>query len=115
MDTLPEDMEVLWGLYHDDTIGEQVKVAIVATGFDKVREKQDAEEKSETIKRLWEMYYPDSHKPAEADQSDVQTCDEEVEEYEDSVTEDATSDRRGRRQTWYKSLWEFVKTSLEEE
>lgn len=116
MDTLPEDMEVLWGLYHDDTIGEQVKVAIVATGFDKAREqKQNAEEKSETIKRLWEMYYPDSHKPAEADQSDVQTREEEVDDIEDSVTEDAASDRGGRKQTWYKSLWEFVKTSLEEE
>ena len=116
MDTLPEDIEVLWGLYHDDTIGEQVKVAIVATGFDKAREqKQNAEEKSETIKRLWEMYYPDFHKPAEADQSDVQTREEEVDDIEDSVTEDAASDRGGRKQTWYKSLWEFVKTSLEEE
>ena len=115
MDTLPEDMEVLWGLYHDDTIGEQVKVAIVATGFDKVRERQNAEEKSETIKRLWETYYPDPLKPAETNPSDVQTCNEGLKENEDSATKDAASNRGDRKQTWLKRLWEFLKTSLEED
>lgn len=38
MDTLSDDLEVLWGLYSDDTLGQQVKVAIVATGFDSERD-----------------------------------------------------------------------------
>ena len=110
MDTLPEDMEVLWGLYHDDTIGEQVKVAIVATGFDKVRDqKQNAEEKSETIKKLWEMYYPET-KHSEANK-------EEGKYEEELVSEDTTtaSDWREKGQNWFRSLWDFVKQSLEEE
>ena len=77
MDTLPEDLEVLWGLYPDDTIGDQVKVAVVATGFDKARQQKDSE-KSESVKKLWEMYYPEP-KPLEQ---------EEAESLEDSPEEE---------------------------
>ena len=107
MDTLPEDLEVLWGLYPDDTIGDQVKVAVVATGFDKARQQKDSE-KSENVKKLWEMYYPEP-KPLEQ---------EEAEPLEDSPEEEEEESLVGwkeRGQSWFKSFVEFMKKSLEEE
>ncbi|MBR4130165.1 MAG: cell division protein FtsZ [Bacteroidaceae bacterium] len=107
MDTLPEDLEVLWGLYPDDTIGDQVKVAVVATGFDKARQQKDSE-KSENVKKLWDMYYPEP-KPLEQ---------EEAEPLEDSPEEEEEEPLVGwkeRGQSWFKSFVEFMKKSLEEE
>ena len=120
MDTLPEDLEVLWGLYHDDTIGEQVKVAVVATGFDKVREQKDeAEEKSENIKRLWELYYPDP-KPATPTEPNLQETEtpieeEPCEEPPISETESISSGWKKKGQSWFNNFVEFVKSNLEED
>jgi cell division protein FtsZ len=44
MDDLAPNIEVLWGLYRDNTLGEDVKVTLIATDF----EKGDA---SDTAKR----------------------------------------------------------------
>ena len=112
MDTLPEDLEVLWGLYPDDTIGDQVKVAVVATGFDKAREQKETEERSENVKKLWEMYYPD-HKA----HNQEETVSQEVtpnEENSESVEDDA-SGWKHKSHSWFNSFVEFMKRSLEEE
>ncbi|EKU87449.1 FtsZ/tubulin family protein [Bacteroides oleiciplenus] len=37
MDDLSLDIEVLWGLYSDNTLEDDVKVVIIATGFDDER------------------------------------------------------------------------------
>lgn len=37
MDDLSPDIEVLWGLYPDNTLEDDVKVAIIAMGFDDER------------------------------------------------------------------------------
>lgn len=122
MDTLPEDLEVLWGLYHDDTIGEQVKVAVVATGFDKVREHKDGEEeKNENIKRLWELYYPNA-KPAslteeslpDAGSASGEEQDEDASE-SDSVDTEPNNGLRKKGQSWFNNFVEFVKGTLEED
>ena len=120
MDTLPEDLEVLWGLYHDDTIGNQVKVAVVATGFDKAREQKDgADEKNENIKRLWELYYPKA-KPAslvEESQSDAESASEE-EHDEDASESDSVekgSNTGSKKKSWFNNFVEFIKVTLEED
>ncbi len=44
MDTMSDNLEVLWGQYRDEELGEKVKVAIIATGFDPqevIKEKGD--------------------------------------------------------------------------
>lgn len=105
MDTLPEDLEVLWGLYPDDTIGDQVKVAVVATGFDKAREQKDSE-KSENVKRLWDMYYPEPQKSIPQ---------EEPEEEETDQEEEPSVGWKVRGYSWFSSFIEFMKKSLEEE
>ena len=119
MDTLSEDLEVLWGLYHDDTIGEQVKVAVIATGFDKAREQKEAEQKDENIRRLWEMYYPNSYplKSAKPNALEDNIQDQEVADEDDVATEAEETDAnwRQRGHSWLNSLVDFVKRSLEEE
>jgi len=74
MDKMANDLEVLWGLYWDDSLEEDVKVNIIATGFDKDRvataEERD-KEREEMIRRLIAHYYP----PVESDEDD-EVCEE---------------------------------------
>jgi len=58
MNDLAEDIEVLWGVYRDNELGEQVKVALIATDFadSKVSTKEGISE-SEYQKALMDMYY----------------------------------------------------------
>lgn len=57
MEQMPTDLEVLWGLYFDDTLKDEVRVDIVATGFDKVREKKEMEEVQNEVNELFSNYY----------------------------------------------------------
>ena len=120
MDTLSDDLEVLWGLYHDDTIGEQVKVAVVATGFDKAREqKKDDEEKNNYIRKLWEMYYPEPKplEPAEPDPQESGNSNEDESGKDNSEPKEKgnVSGWKEKSQSWLNSFVEFVKHTLEEE
>ena len=116
MDTLSDDLEVLWGLYHDDTIGEQVKVAIVATGFDKVRSQEDMEEKNENIMRLWKIYYPESipQKSEDRIEEDNVRVIENVEDEPVTDVERTPANWKERGHTWLNNFVDFVKRSLEE-
>lgn len=61
MDSLSSDIEVLWGLYRDNTLGEDVKVTIIATGFDRADavtpDKNADNAKQERMNELMEYYY----------------------------------------------------------
>lgn len=57
MDSLDEDLEVLWGLYEDNTLEDDVKVAIIATGFDKQKAIVDEKKDEDKLNRLYETYY----------------------------------------------------------
>lgn len=57
MDSLDEDLEVLWGLYEDNTLEDDVKVAIIATGFDKQKAVVDEKKDEDKLNRLYETYY----------------------------------------------------------
>lgn len=67
-----DDLEVLWGLYSDDTLGNQVKVAIVATGFDDnlevdVPPVSEDETRKQKLAALKQIYYgTPSPQPTEA-------------------------------------------------
>lgn len=60
MDGLSENMEVWWGLYSDETLGDEVKVAIIATGFDKENPEEESVEENRqvAIGQLKQFYYP---------------------------------------------------------
>ena len=58
MNDLAEDIEVLWGVYRDNDLGEQVKVTLIATDFaeSKVSPKEEVSE-NEYRNTLMDMYY----------------------------------------------------------
>lgn len=58
MDELAEDIEVLWGAYRDNSLGEQVKVALIATDFidSKISINENTSENNQQ-KILMDMYY----------------------------------------------------------
>lgn len=59
MAQLAPDVEVLWGQYRDNSLGEDVKVSLIATGFERefIDNNTENESKNETIEKLWEYYY----------------------------------------------------------
>lgn len=65
MEGFNDDIEVLWGHYPDKQLGDETKVSIIATGFDRdeiVEDINTCADKTEALNRLREYYYP-SHKP----------------------------------------------------
>jgi cell division protein FtsZ len=58
MEGFSEDIEVLWGHYPDETLDDEIKVSIIATGFDD-RTVSTAEKKDEHMHlgKLYEEYY----------------------------------------------------------
>lgn len=58
MNDLAEDIEVLWGAYRDNSLGDQVKVTLIATDFaDSEIIKKNHTPENEYQKQLMEMYY----------------------------------------------------------
>ena len=58
MESLSPDLEVFFGLYNDDTLGEGVKVSIVATGFDRTSLVLDPEAtREDRMETLRDHYY----------------------------------------------------------
>ena len=91
MDELDDNLEVFWGLYEDDTLEDEVKVAIIATGFDtesvSVQARQDDEDKQRMIDLMREKYYGKSRSvpkafeqelPFEEDKKEEKNTDSEV-------------------------------------
>lgn len=63
MEELDTDIEVIWGLYDDDSLGEDVKITLIATGFNS-RKDTIADTSEETrLKGQIEKYYKSSSKP----------------------------------------------------
>lgn len=65
MDDLAEDIEVLWGLYRDNSLGEEVKVTLIATDFEDENVSDSSKlEKNELSQKeaLIQSYYGDISK-----------------------------------------------------
>ena len=136
MDELDDNLEVFWGLYEDDTLEEEVKVAIIATGFDtesvSVQARQDDEDKQRMIDLMREKYYGKSRSvskafeqelPFEEDKKEEKSTGSEVEENEDAVGEETESDETkitdadspSSVSRWKNRIYHLFKTILEEE
>lgn len=65
MDNLSPDLDVFLGLYPDPTLEDEVKVSIIATGFNSANDCMECEETDECIERMKEHYYSkrDKHEP----------------------------------------------------
>ena len=58
MDELAEDIEILWGVYRDNDLGDQVKVALIATDFvNQVFPPKEQTQENDYQKKLMDMYY----------------------------------------------------------
>ena len=58
MDELAEDIEILWGVYRDNDLGDQVKVALIATDFvNQVFPPKEQAQENDYQKKLMDMYY----------------------------------------------------------
>ena len=136
MDELDDNLEVFWGLYEDDTLEDEVKVAIIATGFDtesvSVQARQDDEDKQRMIDLMREKYYGKSRSvpkafeqelPFEEDKKEEKNTDSEVEENEDAVgvetesdeTKITDADSSSSVSRWKNRIYHLFKTILEEE
>ena len=136
MDELDDNLEVFWGLYEDDTLEDEVKVAIIATGFDtesvSVQARQDDEDKQRMIDLMREKYYGKSRSvpkayeqelPFEEDKKEEKDSDSEMEENEDAVGEDTEScetkitdaDSPSSVSRWKNRIYHLFKTILDEE
>ena len=136
MDELDDNLEVFWGLYEDDTLEDEVKVAIIATGFDtesvSVQARQDDEDKQRMIDLMREKYYGKSRSvpkayeqelPFEEDKKEEKSTDSEVEENEDAVGVETESDETkitdadspSSVSRWKNRIYHLFKTILDEE
>lgn len=89
MEGLDENIEVLWGHYQDDTLEDEIKVSIIATGFDSDDEEEEKAQtnESEYTRKLRDKYYrfdkEEEETPKEEEQPfsapDENTADVEVE------------------------------------
>lgn len=136
MDELDDNLEVFWGLYEDDTLEDEVKVAIIATGFDtesvSVQARQDDEDKQRMIDLMREKYYGKSRSvskafeqelPFEEDKKEEKNTDSEVDENEDAVGEETEGDEEkitdadspSSVSRWKNRIYHLFKTILDEE
>lgn len=73
MENFDENLDVLWGHYPDDTLGDEIKVAVVATGFDQTEEDTTQEDnaKQDEIKRLQDLrekFYSYTHNESKTEE-----------------------------------------------
>ena len=136
MDELDDNLEVFWGLYEDDTLEDEVKVAIIATGFDtesvSVQARQDDEDKQRMIDLMREKYYGKSRSvpkayeqelPFEENNKEEKSTGSEVEENEDAVgvetesdeTKITDADSSSSVSRWKNRIYHLFKTILDEE
>jgi cell division protein FtsZ len=136
MDELDDNLEVFWGLYEDDSLEDEVKVAIIATGFDtesvSVQARQDDEDKQRMIDLIREKYYGKSRSvskafeqelPFEEDKKEEKNTDSEVDENEDAVREETErdevkitdADSSSSVSRWKNRICHLFKTILDEE
>ena len=126
MEDFDENIEVLWGHYQDDTLEDEIKVAIVATGFDQMErldEKVDDEQdEKKRLKLLCDKYYTDHHEePAvKEEQESVPVVDNHVEnQVEENLQESDEGDAVEVEQLVKTSFWDVfvrkLKVLMEEE
>lgn len=114
MDTLSPNLLMLWGLYRDESLGDKVKVAIVATGFDHSPQQVDSfkdEDQARLIQELEKFYYPQKFKnPVEPKPEDEPSGDQQEEDEPETgecIIASGTS--------WLKSILEFARRTFEED
>ena len=114
MESFDEDIEVLWGHYPDNSLGDEIKVAVVATGFDQSEEKtvhDDGQMKGKHLQQLRQKFYEEtSHiqKEVPIAEPPQQIPDEVVSDEEDEPDVPQTSEPTSHLQNLWERLRKFV-------
>ena len=92
MDDLAPNIEVLWGLYRDNSLGEDVKVTLIATDFEKGEKTENSPQKEDKDRQLkdalYAAYYGDRiHRKNKSEVKEEAVVQEVVEE--SPLTKDA--------------------------
>ena len=92
MDDLAPNIEVLWGLYRDNSLGEDVKVTLIATDFEKGEKTENSPQKEDKDRQLkdalYAAYYGDRiHRKNKSEVKEETVVQEVVEE--SPLTKDA--------------------------
>ena len=92
MDDLAPNIEVLWGLYRDNSLGEDVKVTLIATDFEKGEKTENSPQKEDKDRQLkdalYAAYYGDRiHRKNKSEVKEEAVVQEDVEE--SPLTKDA--------------------------
>ena len=91
MDELAEDVEILWGVYRDNDLGDKVKVALVATDFAPSDKKDKAVDvDNEKQKRWLDTYYGKTEQKRQT--KVVEPVSEQVKEPETKAESDIDND-----------------------
>ena len=85
MDDLAPNIEVLWGLYRDNSLGEDVKVTLIATDFEKGEKTENSPQKEDKDRQLkdalYAAYYGDRiHRKNKSEVKEEAVAQEVVEE-----------------------------------
>jgi cell division protein FtsZ len=131
MENFDENLDVLWGHYPDDTLGDEIKVAVVATGFDQDDEENGTDvdhAKQDEIKRLKDLrekFYSCTHevsKPVENPKVEenvptveVPQASVDVEDEMDSDDAEEMRDEEPKTLTFVEKLVRKLKELMEEE
>ena len=91
MEDMAIDVEVLWGLYRDNSLGEEVKVVLVATDFvsdenNKVKSEYTNYDEKQRRDLLIQAYYGDLSKKAQ--KKDAERTEVTVAESQATTSED---------------------------
>lgn len=93
MNDLAEDIEVLWGVYRDNSLGEQVKVTLIATDFVEQEKNQssinDPMHINEHQNNLMEKYYEESNRKIKKEIEEIQ-INESINDCKEVTTESST-------------------------
>ena len=131
MENFDENLDVLWGHYPDDTLGDEIKVAVVATGFDQDDEENGTDEdhaKQDEMKRLKDLrekFYSRTHEApkmgiepqVEENEPMVETpqASVDVEDKPECADEEEVMDEEPKTPTFVEKLVRKLKDLMEEE
>ena len=113
MEDFEQDIEVLWGLYRDNSLGENVKVALIASGLDeKTTDGGSTQIEDKEFDRQMESYYGTKRKEAEI--SIQQEAEETTSEPTEEITHDNMQEVEGEEpQTEGNNIFQQLKNKLE--
>ena len=131
MENFDENLDVLWGHYPDDTLGDEIKVAVVATGFDQDDEENGTEvdhakqDEMKRLKDLREKFYSCTHevpKPVEnpkveenVPMVEMPQAGGDVEDETNSADPEEMGDEERKAPTFVEKLVKKLKDLMEEE